>query len=347
EEQAQRLRASFTAVRDLLAMVAGVEGRVALLWGGGGFQTDPAENLYRMLQSRVGGSAGAGPDLRRDQGLLTTQNRLDYARLLKTVNASRVTVYSIFAGAGRSAGVSAEIGGSAGVDGPPLTLDSPESGSSLAAFATETGGRSFIGAPDLAERLGTARTDLATYYSLGYHPLEGDSDGFHEVRVRVKREDARVLHRRGVQERKPEDVASDAATSALLAEAPPANPFGARVEVGEPVKPKAGRGRLVPIVVRVPMGAITLLPDGAVHRAHLAFHFSIRDPDGGFRRLEARPLDFAVPNDKLAAALGQAVAFQVDLQLEPGEYRLGAAVVDKLGGATSVATTAFRVTKGK
>jgi len=333
-------------VRDLLAMVAGVEGRVALLWGGGGFETDPTANLYRLLQVRTAGRYETAPNQRNDQDVLTTQNRRDYSRLLKAVNASRVTVYSVFAG-DRGSLVSAEEDSGSGVAGPMITSESPEGSASLAAFATETGGRTFVGAADLAERLDSARTDLATYYSLGYHPAEGDPDAFHDVRVTVKRQGVRVVHRRGVQQRRPEDLAADAATSALIAEAPPKNPFGAVIQVGATTKPKSGRGSLVPIEVRVPIAAITLLPDGDVHRAQLAFHFSVRDPDGGYRRLEPRPLEFSVPEAKLAAARGQSVAFKVDLQLEPGAYQLGAAVVDKIGGATSVATTGFQVAKAR
>jgi len=344
QELALRLRASFTAFSDLLAIVAGVEGRVALLYGGGGFEADPTENLYRLLQSRMGGSFDPGPSPSRRRDPLNTQIQTDYARLLRTVNSSRVTVYSIFAGE-RGGVVGADVGGDPGASGPSLSLESPESSSTLAAFATETGGRAFVGAPDLAERLETARRDLATYYSLAFHPAEGAPPEFRKIDVRVKREGVKIVHRRGVEERSAEQIAGDSATAALLAAAPPENPFGALLQVGEPSKGKSGKAKLVPVTVRVPLRALTLLPEGAAHRAQLAFHFSLRDPDGGYRRLEPRPLEFSVPNEKLAASLGQAVTFQVELQLEPGDYRLGVAVVDRIGGATSATTAQFAVAK--
>ncbi len=244
-------------------------------------------------------------------------------------------------------GVSSEIGGAPLFSGPSLSPESPEGGSSLAAFATETGGRSFLGAPHLAERLETAKRDLVTYYSLGYQPERSDPGAFHTLTVKVRRDGVKVVHRRGVSERAPDEIAGDAATAALLAAAPPANPFGATLRAGAATRAKTGRAMLVPVLVLVPMRALTLVPDGAVHRAQLSFHFSLRDPDGGYRRLEARPLEFSVPDDKLAAATGQSIVFKVELKLEPGAYQLGCAVFDKLGGATSATTTGFTVPKAR
>jgi VWFA-related protein len=348
DEMAGRSRAALDAFSDLLAIIAGIEGRVAVLYAGGGFESNPAENLYRLWQSKFRGlDGGGGPSSMRDRDPNAVQARLDYGRLLKTVNASRVTVYSIYAGEGRGPDVSAEIGGDPGTSGPSLSLNSPEGGSSLSAFATETGGRAFVGAPDLAQRLETAKRDLATYYSLGYRPEGSDPGAFHELTVRVHRDGVKVVHRRGVAERAPEEIAGDEATAALLSAAPAANPFGALLQIGAATRSKSGRAMLVPVTVRVPLRGLTLLPDGAAHRAQLSFHFSLRDPDGGYRRLEPRPLEFSVPNDKLAGSLGQSIAFSVDLTLEPGAYQLGVAVVDKLGGTSSATTSGFEVVKAR
>ena len=345
EQHALRLRGSFAAFRDLLAVTAGIEGRVAVLFGAGGYEADPTENLFRALQIKMGGRFDPGPSPNRERDSLTTHNRLDYEGLLSEVNASRVTVYSIFGGERGNTMVGADVGGSPGTAGPSLSIDSAGTGSTIAAFATETGGRAFVGAPDLGERLDAARQDLATYYSLGYHPEGAEPGKLARTEVRVKRDGVRVVARRGVQSKAPEQIAGDAATAALIASAPPANPFGAQIEVGDAAKAKNGKVPAVPVLVRVPLRSLTLLPDGAVHRAQLSFHFSLREPDGGYRRLEARPLDFSVPAEKLQASLGQSIAYKIELRLEPGVYQLGVAIVDRVGGATSTTTAGFRVVK--
>jgi len=78
--------------------------------------------------------------------------------------------------------IGADVGGDPGLSGPSLAVDSAGAGSTISAFATETGGRAFVGAPDLSERLDFARQDLATYYSLGYQPQGKDPGNFHRSR---------------------------------------------------------------------------------------------------------------------------------------------------------------------
>lgn len=343
EEHAYQLRRSMQAMRDLLAMLAGVEGRLGLIWVGGGFETDPASNLYRVLQVRVGGRYEPGQNLLEDQTTLRTQNRLDYADLLEAVNASRVTVYSVFAGDARTAGASAEVSDGPGVAGPMQDFDASRAGSTLSAFAEQTGGRAFVGGGDLAQQLTSAYDDFTTYYSLGFAAPPEAEEAFHKLEVRVRRQGVRVVHRHGVQARGAVDLASDAATAALIAAAPPDNPFGVRVEAGSVAEAGRGRGVRVPLVVRVPIRPLTLLPDGDQLRAQLSFHLSVRDPDGGYRRLEPRPFEFTVPPAQLAAAQAQHVTIDFELMLEPGSYQAAVAVVDRLGAATSVATLGFEV----
>lgn len=333
KEEALRARASLFAVRDLLSIVAGLEGRVGLLLAGGGYEADPVAHLNRLVEAQF-------PQFVNPQNLLARELEADVAdirtqvgALQKSVNSARVTIYSIYAGASRGPAVSAEFGGIPTNSGPSIAPpNSMEAGATLSALAEATGGRSFVGAPDLAERLEVARTDFASYYSLGYRPpREPEPGAFHEVEVRVRREGAKVVHRRGLTVRSREDAASDAAVAALLADPHPTGPRGAALEVGA-AEAARGRAQRVPLSLKIPLATVTLLPDGAVHRARLLIHYAVADPDGGFRRLEPRPLAFEVPNASLAGALGQHVSFKVELALEPGAYEVAAAVYDELGG---------------
>ncbi len=347
EEEAMRSRNAVTALRDLLGVVAGIDGRVALLLGGGGFDSDPLGNLYDLWESKFASLLTQLP--RRPQRQTDPRrNQLasDYQGLLRAINSSRVTVYTIYAGAGRGPDVSAEVGGMPIIDGPSLSLGpSPEGGSTLAAFATETGGRSFVSATDLSKRLAAARRDFSIYYSLGYRPDRSEIGGYYPVEVRVRREGLRVVHRRGVSERTSEEEAQDSAVAALLAAEPPANPLGARIEIGAAEAARRGRTSTVPVTVQVPLRGTTLLPAGTAHQGKLSFFFAVRYPDGGYRRLESRPLDFDVPNDRLAGALGQHVSYRVDLPLEPGDYQLGVAVVDRIGGVRGSLTAPISVAR--
>ena len=194
-------------------------------------------------------------------------------------------------------------------------------------------------------RLELAREDLDTYYSLGYRPT-GDLVEERKIEVRVRRAGLRALHRAEVSEASWRERTGDTAVTALLADGVPDPVFGAEIEIGEPADKKGlGKARLVPVAVNVPLRGVTLLPEGAAHHGKLYFQFAVRDPDGGYRRLEARPLDFQIPNAQLQTALSQHVAFRIELKLDPGSYRVAAAILDELGGVTGVATAPVVIAK--
>ena len=339
EEEAVKTRNAMEAFGDLFAILSGIEGRIAVVLVSGGYETRPGEELFRRWQAKFGALGIANPN--RQLNRHAEDATRDFSRLIGSAGRGRFTVYSIQAGQNRGPDVSAESLGIAGISTPVSGVDPTGliEGSTVAAFSTATGGRTFNFGGDLAQRLEVAREDLDTYYSLGYRPT-GDRDGENrKVEVKVRRAGLRALHRVAVSEASWRERTGDTAVTALLADGIPDSVFGAEIEVGTPTEKKGfGKSRLVPVTVNVPLRGVTLLPGEASHRGKLYFQFAVRDPDGGYRRLESRPLDFEVPNEKLAAALGQHVAYRIELKLEPGSYRVAAAVLDELGGVTGVTT---------
>jgi VWFA-related protein len=344
DEELRYGRLAMSAASDLLAILAGIDGRIGLVFGSGGFEANPVENLYALWERRFRDDYRAEI---RDFRAEIQQARADYRKLLSSVNSSRVTIYSIYGGRGRGpeiAGADVAVGAPESSD-PLLTLgDAAEGASTVRALATETGGRAFVESKDLSAGLSIARRDFSTYYSLGYRPEREETGGFHEVDVRVLREDLKVVHRRGVSERTPQEEASNASLAALLGDAPPPNALGIAVAAGA-AEPMRGRGHRVPVAIKLPLRSATLLPDGGSHRARFEFHFSIRDPDGGYRRLEPRSLEFAIPDEKLEFARRQHVTYRIQLALLPGSYRIGVATVDRLGGLQGAATAPIEVVK--
>jgi len=358
EQDALRTQGAFRALHDLLAMVGGFEGRLALLLAGGGFSDTPGEELYRAFEARFGSGAifdsrtaalGGTQPTQPDRSIITeagmraldertSRVRLGYARLLDTLNSGRVTVYTIYAGDERGPGIDADDGG--GFPGmAPGLLTTPAQSSSLARFSTATGGRAFVAAPDLAVRLGDARRDLTHYYSLGYRPA-GRAPR-RQIEVRVRHEGARVSHRKNVAFRATDILAGDAAITELLGAAASPDPFGVAVEVGAPVGRK--KNLRVPVEIRVPLRQLTLLPEGDLHRGRLLFQFALRRPDGAFLRLEPRPIAFEVPAGKLDGALAQHVSMRVEVLVEPGPQRLAVSVLDENAGVVGTVATDFAV----
>lgn len=335
-------RNALSAFHDLIVIVGGIDGRVNVVSGGGGFSSQPAEEFFRLYEVRFRGFNVQELDSRR-----TDPTRIElqtgFAKLTRAVNSSRVTIHTIYAGSERGPAVHADDGG--GFEGfTPSDIVTQEGSAALASFAASTGGRSFVAAPDLARRLGTARNDTVHYYSLGYEPprlVPGES---RRVEVRVNRPGARVLHRQQLAEKKADELAGEAALSALLGETEP-DPFGTRLVVGTATGKR--REQRVPVEVQVPLTSVTLLPEKERYRGQLLFQFALRSPDGGYRRLEPRPIALEIPADRVGQAMGQHVTMKVDIAVEPGDYRLAVSVLDELSGVHGTTSAALVATGGR
>jgi VWFA-related protein len=340
-----------SAARDLLSILSGVEGRVAILYAGAGIETRPAESLYELWKNKFAQLLGRSEVERQaEQRIDPRWTRMldEYNDLLVAANGGRFTLYTIQAGRNRGPDVSAETPGELGYENPVGgDASGLREGSSLAALAAETGGRTFVASPKLGERLQAVRRDLVTYYSLGYHP-EGEKPGRkRHIDVRVHRPGLRVLHRAEVSDRSWKDQATDATVTALLADSTPENPFGVSIATPapDPKQSSRGRARLQPVEVLVPLHGITLLPGDGSHKGELLFEFALRDSEGGFRRLESRTLPLQIPDADLKKALGEHVSYKIQLALTPGKYTFATTVLDQLGGGRSTAIAPLDVKK--
>jgi VWFA-related protein len=96
--------------------------------------------------------------------------------------------------------------------------------STMDVLAEVTGGRSFRNTNDVAAGARAAASDIRGAYSIAFYVPEQVDDKWHEFRVRVKRPDVRVLHRRGyvvpAPARQPQNWSQDEWQAALQ------NPLG-------------------------------------------------------------------------------------------------------------------------
>lgn len=339
EMEVQRTRAAIAGLRDLLVLTSGIEGRLGIVLVGAGYSSAPVDNLYRMWDSRFG---RIDPKARAGQiGARANQVADEYSRLLGALRSTRATVFAVDAGEdfGPADVVDAAGAGTALAGASHSVSASADSRSSLQGLVDATGGRLFVGGPDLAEALTAARRDLVTYYSLGYRP-EGEAPAARrKLDVQVRVPGARVLHRREIAPRgAPEDAAASALAALLATEEDeaagrPATPSALVIEAGESRRAERGDVRIVPITVRVPLDDLTLIADGATHRGRLSFYLAVEQPDGGYGRLEPRQLALDLSNEQLEQSLGQTVNYRIDVGFaSPGAHRVAVAVLDEPSG---------------
>lgn len=329
DAEAMRTRNAIAGMGSLLDVLAGVDGRTAIVYVGAGFNTLPGlgitEVFRRKLPMLAEGIQAPKPEDRRfelEQAIVKLAGR---------VSATRATVYSIHAGDQRAGLLGPDDKGHTAVTGSIVGENSllVESGS-VQAMAARTGGRTFTANESLSSQLSIVASDLSHYYSLGYVP-KGKPSELRNVSVRVKIPGARVRHREAVRERSPDEQAGDAVVTALFNPSE-ANPLAVKIAT----QPK--RGRILPVRVEVPLDSLTFLPDETAHHAGLVFHFAIAGSDGSVWRLDSRELPLAIPKARFAKALTQNVTYGVEVPMNSQGLRLAVSVQDRIGQVRSLIT---------
>ena len=106
------------------------------------------------------------------------------------------------------------------------------SSASFIAGRCSTGGRSALGT-DIGEVVEQARTDLGSYYFLGFEPRREPDGAFHKLKVKLKGRGLEVRHRTGYVDKPGLAKVADRTTSALLL-AHDDNPLGIQLVFGPP-----------------------------------------------------------------------------------------------------------------
>jgi hypothetical protein len=94
----------------------------------------------------------------------------------------------------------------------------------------------------------------------------------------------------------------------------------------------------VPIEVRIPIGALTLLPRGEYREAKLKVFFAAMDGDGGMSEVQSAEVPFTVPEAEVATATQQVYVYSLAMVMRRGPQKLAVGVRDEIG-----ATQAFTV----
>ncbi len=188
---------------------------------------------------------------------------------------------------------------------------------------------------DLTDRLHDAGNRVLATYSLGYVPPGQRQDGeFHKLEVEVQRPGLSVSHRHGRQDFSLREQAQVTALSALLEENPN-NPLEMSVEtVGSKSGPKL-KQRVLSLRVAIPLGALTLVPEGVVHRGFVVAHAATRDSGGTVRLLEGREYPIQIANDQLAGLTETLAWFPLDVLVGEDDTDLSVTVFDLMSSMSS------------
>lgn len=324
------MKAKVAALRGLVALMAGMEGRKSLV----------------LVAHHLGRYPGREFHVGPRGGLVGTPQERDGRPLLEELaaaaNASGVTLYGIYP-YDRVAMVSAadpaslNPSTSSGVYGSGADAIWMNEMAGLD-FVTERTGGTTAGHPgELPRFLDQVASDLDSFYSLGF-PASGATKP-ESVKVRVKRDGLTARVRRSVAERTAEQRLTDRALANLFS--PDA---GSRIEIsvvaGE-AKP-AGKKYRVPLEVRIPMGALVRLPGPAAAKGKFSVFVVAATEKGDFSEVTRRRQEFEVKRGEEERADASHVTYTLEVESDAPSARISLGVWDEFGGEAGFALVGGR-----
>lgn len=324
------MKAKVTALRGLVALMAGMEGRKSLVVVAHRFGRYPGREYY------VGPRDGlAGFAKERDARPLLEE-------LAEAANASGVTLYGIYpydnvamVSAAESPALNPGVSSGAWGAGTDAIWMNEMAGLD---FVSERTGGTTAGHPGVLPRFfERVATDLGSFYSLGF-PASGATKPS-SVKVRVKREGLTARTRTTVAERTAEERLTDRALANLFA--PDASSrIGISVVAGD-AKP-SGKKYRIPLEVRIPMSALVRLPGPASTHGKFSVFVVAATPKGDFSEVTRRRQAFEVKRGEEKKADGSHLTYTLEVESDAPAPRISLAVWDEIGGEAGFALVGRR-----
>lgn len=311
-------------INALMRSMAGFDGKRVLLMA--------THRLSQIAGAEFFWAAGVGATLDGLDRLEFDTTRM-VRSLYETANANGVTIYPMFPEGLGSTGPSVRVAGqrieSNAAAGFEYLIQDNET-PTLKVVAQQTGGIPAWGSSNVPKLLETVRDDFETYYSLAYRTTPRSLDKTRSIVVKMK--DAKrglvVRSRRGVTEKSDVTRMEDKVLASLFR---PADD-GARLKFGVRVGEKQPRGKKyrIPITIRIPIAALTMLPNGPNYSGGFSVYIAWGSKVGGISDASHQRQLFHIPADDVQRAKRSYYTYQFDIAADARTERLSLGVVDEV-----------------
>lgn len=336
----QDLRLLGTLSRFVDAL-GGLPGRRAVIYVSDGFAVRPAEPLLQQWYEVFADQA-------RQLGVLSPQSEgarwdatSELARLTDAAAGSRVAFYTLRSGSPFGDSLDPQVRRAGTASGEADFLRE----GALTDLAWRTGGVALAHGDSVDVLVDRMASDYRDYYSLGYRSPHADDGKLHEIEVDVPGRKLTVRHTQGFRATSPEQETVERTLSALVFDAAD-NPLDVRVELGREQPDEKSR-YVLPVLVRVPIASITLLPRESKHDGRLSVVVAVQDADGRLSAPQRIEVPVEIPNERLLQAIRLQVAKGINLLVRKGESKLAVGVRDELSGVTSTLNLDVSVGEGR
>jgi hypothetical protein len=181
--------------------------------------------------------------------------------------------------------------------------------------------------------------DFKSYYSLAYTPPRSRDRRSHSIKVSLRDPKLSLRYRREYKDRSEDQILGDLARAAALIEAP-TNPLEVQIEFEAGTKDEQGR-IVVPVIVRLPISRLTLVPGERFHEGRLGFFVVATDSKGRSSPVVTKEVPIRVPNQELLSALGQLAGYRTTLMMREGDHVVAVGVQDRISRVSSAASAVY------
>jgi hypothetical protein len=117
------------------------------------------------------------------------------------------------------------------------------------------------------------------------------------------------------------------------------NPLGLQLELGAPLaEDRKGKEARVPLLVRIPLALVSLMPEGAAgdrRAARLTARVAVLNEAQHLRLGQNAPISISIPAADLEKALGSFWAYRAEVLVGRGRQRVAVVVTDEIAGTVS------------
>lgn len=328
------LRQSVASLNALMTTLAGVEGKKILVLTSEGFPMQPGREMFYFVDdiAREKGWQNVGSTML--EGMTFDGTNLIQS-VAKTANANGITMYTVHA-AGLAAGseMSAENARPISTQVSQAALSNTTD--SMQLMAQMTGGVASVQTNNFAAAFERIKTDLDSYYSLGYRAGTERVDRQRYLEVRVKNRDYRVRNRQTFVEKSMYAEMNDRVVANLLYRSKD-NDLGILARVGSPVPTEEGYFR-VPIDIQIPMQALTLLPQGeSDYVGGFDLYVVVANKDNDMSDVARKSHQIHVTPEQYKALSGKFYTYTLELLMEKGLNKISIGVVDQISNTSGFA----------
>lgn len=334
EEEANNLTFALSAMRQVMAMMSGLDGRKSIIHVSSGLPMTPGWGLMQEYAATF-----------KDNSVMAHRSAVDKTRsfqeLVSVANAQEISIYAIDAeGLDTLGGGSAEMA----YDRDPVAAASGSKNfkDSLRYMAERTGGIAIVNTNDVSFGMQRVAADLFNFYSLGFRLSSENRDRVHRVEVQLpEHPEYELRYRRRFVERSRQSRVQDRVLSSLMVDIDD-NPMRLALDTGE-ATPLSNDRWQVPVHLSFPLDSVALLEVGEDYVGRVVLFVGAQDLKGRRSEIQRQEHEVRVAAADYQRALQQRFAIDFSLLLEEGQQRIAIGLYDEITRRASYERTVVAV----